>query len=269
MSMVNVRGVDVFYRESGQGTPIVLIHGTGGNADVWSSVFDSLARDHRVIAYDRRAHSRTKAAPPLPVENYSTHGEDAAGLLQALSAVPAIVVGWSGGGLAALHLATRHPELIAGLILEEPPFLAMTNLTPEAGETFQRVEQLASEGRLREAAETFLRFALSYRTGGTAFDTFDPALRESILANAATLLPELHAGTGEELTADHLQRITCPVTCLVGDLTPQLLVDATERLVRLLPQARITRIAGAAHAMHLDQPDQFVDAVRSAVVACV
>lgn len=47
MSMVNVRGVDFFYRESGQGAPIVLIHGAAGNADVWSSVFDLLARDHR------------------------------------------------------------------------------------------------------------------------------------------------------------------------------------------------------------------------------
>jgi len=82
-------------------------------------------------------------------------------------------------------------------------------------------------------------------------------------------LPELQAGTGEELTADHLRRITCPVTCLVGELTPQVVVDGTDRLVRFLPHARITRITGAAHAMHIDQPDQFVDAVRSAVVACV
>jgi pimeloyl-ACP methyl ester carboxylesterase len=269
MSTINVRGTDFFYRESGDGTPILLIHGAAGNADVWSSVIESLARDHRVISYDRRAHTRSKAAPPPTAETYLTHGDDAAALLQAFSTAPAIVVGWSSGGLIALHLASRHPELIAGLILEEPPFLLATNLTPDAGATFQRVEQFAAEGRFRDAAETFLRFAVSYRTGGSAFDTFDPALRESLLANASTLLCELQAGTGEELTPDQLRRIICPVTCLVGDLSPRFYVDATERLIRLVPQAHITRIADAAHAMHIDQPNRFVDAVRSAVVGAM
>jgi pimeloyl-ACP methyl ester carboxylesterase len=266
MSMVNIRGVDFFYRQSGHGSSLMLIHGAAGHADVWSSVFESLARDHRVIAYDRRAHTRTKAAPPPPVGTFVTHAEDAAALLQALAAAPATVVGWSSGGLIALHLASRHPDLVARLILEEPPFLVGTNLTPTAGATFQRVEQLGGEGRVREAAETFLRFAASYRTDGTAFDTFDPALRESMLANAATMLTELQAGTGEELTVDQLRRITCPVTCLVGDLTPQVIVDGTDRLVRLIHHAHVTRITGAAHAMHIDQPDRFVDTVRSAVV---
>jgi pimeloyl-ACP methyl ester carboxylesterase len=65
---------------------------------------------------------------------------------------------------------------------------------------------------------------------------------------------------------DQLRRITCPVTCLLGDLTPQIIVDGTDRLVRLIHHAHVTRITGAGHAMHIDQPDRFVDAVRSAVV---
>jgi pimeloyl-ACP methyl ester carboxylesterase len=269
MPLINVRGINFFYQEAGEGAPLLLIHGGAGNADVWSSIFESLARDHRVIAYDRRAHTRSKAAPPPPAQNYSTHGEDAAALLQALAAAPATIVGWSGGGLTALHLASRHPTLVSCLVLEEPPFHVLTNLTPDAVPVFQRIEQLAGEGRLRDAAEAFLRFACSYRTGGTAFDTFEPALRESMLANAGTLLPEIQAGGGEELTAEQLQGITCPVTCLVGELTPEVIVAGTDRLVRLLSHARIIRIAEAAHAIHIDQPERFVDAVRSAVVASV
>jgi len=267
MPTINVRGIDFFYQESGSGPPILLIHGAAGDADVWASVFASLARRHRVIAYDRRAHTRTKAAPPPPAENYSTHGEDAGALLQALGAAPAIVLGWSGGGLAALHLASKHPDLVTSLILDEAPFQVLTNLTPDAAATFQHVGQLAGEGRLRDAAETFLRFASSYRAGGTAFDTFTPAIRESMLANASTLLAELQAGTGEELTVDQLRQVTCPVTCLVGELTPEVLLGGTERLVRLLPQARVMQIAGAAHVMHIDQPERFVEAVESAILA--
>jgi pimeloyl-ACP methyl ester carboxylesterase len=268
MSLINVRGIDFFYQEAGEGAPILLIHGATGNADVWSSVFEPLARDHRVIAYDRRAHTRSKAATPPPAEYYSTHGDDAAALLQALAATPATVVGWSGGGLTALHLASKHPSLVSCLILEEPPFQIISNLTPAVAAVIRRVEQLVGEGRLRDAAEAFLRFALSYRTGGGAFDTLEPALRESMLGNGGTLLPEISVAV-EGPSAAQLQRITCPVTCLVGELTPEVVTACADRLVRILSHARIIRIAGAAHAIHIDQPERFVDAVRSAFVTGV
>jgi pimeloyl-ACP methyl ester carboxylesterase len=267
MPLINVRGIDFFYREAGEGAPLLLIHGGGGDADVWSSVFEILARDHRVIAYDRRGHTRSKAAFPPPAEYYSTHGDDAAGLLQALGAAPATVVGWSGGGLTALQLAWTHPTLVSSLVLEEPPFQVFSNQTPDSGAVFQRVEQLAAAGRLRDAAEAFHRFAVSYRTGGSAFDTFEPALRESLLENDEALIAELQAVRLEEVSAERVQGIACPVTCIVGELSPPMIGAATDRLLRLLSHARVIRIADAAHAIHIDQPERVVDAVRSAVVA--
>ena len=59
MSTVAVDGVELFYREQGSGSPVLLIHGTAGNADLWSEVFDALAVDRRVSAYDRRGCSRS------------------------------------------------------------------------------------------------------------------------------------------------------------------------------------------------------------------
>jgi pimeloyl-ACP methyl ester carboxylesterase len=266
MPLIKVRGIEFFYREAGEGTPLLLIHGALGSADVWSSVFESLARDHRVIAYDRRAYSRSKAAPAPAGQYFTTHGDDGATLLQALAAAPAAVVGWSGGGLTALHLATRHPELVTCLVLEEAPFEAVANPTPDFAAALERVAQLAGEGRLRDTAEAFMRLVFSYRTGGSAFDSLPLELRESMLANAATLMPEVQAASGE-VTIEQLQGITCPVTCLVGELSHEMFVTATDRLVQVISHARVVRIPGAPHAMHVDQPERFVDAVRSAILA--
>lgn len=266
MPLISVREIDFFYREAGEGSPLLLIHGALGSADVWPTVFESLARDHRVIAYDRRRYARTKAAPATPDQYFTTHGDDAAALLQALAAVPAAVLGWSGGALTALHLAARHPGLVNCLILEEAPFQVAASPTPEAAAAIQRVGQLTGAGRARDAAEAFMRFVFSYRTGGSAFDAFDPELRESMLANAATLMPEVQAGSGE-VTVEQLQGITCPVTCLLGESSHEVFATATDRLVQVISHARVVRIPGAPHAMHIDQPEPFVDAVRSAVVA--
>lgn len=265
MPLINARGVDLFYREAGEGHPLLLIHGTGAHADVWSPAFEMLARDHRVIAYDRRAHTRSRAAIPPPAENYAIHGDDAAALLEALGAAPAAVMGWSGGGLVALDLASRHPSLVTDLILEEPPYQLAVNPTPDAEEMLGRVLELVRQRQPSEAAEAFVRWAVSYRTGGSAIDRFDPALVQSLLDNAETMLAEMQSGSGEELTSERLEKITCPVTCLVGELTQESFVACTDRLLRRLPKARLIRIANAAHAIHFDQPERFVEAVRSAI----
>lgn len=140
-----------------------------------------------------------------------------------------------------------------------------SNPTPDSAEIVQRVGQLAREGRAREAAEAFLRYTGSYRTGGTAFDAYEPALREALLGNAEALMAELLAGPLEEVSTERVRGISCPVTFLVGELTPEAIVAATDRLIRLLPQARVIRIPDAAHAIHIDQPELVVDAVRSAL----
>ncbi len=267
MPLINVGGIEFFYREAGEGAPLLLIHGALGSAEVWPVVFDLLASDHRVISYDRRAYSRTKADPAPPGQYFTTHGDDAAALLKALAAAPAAVLGWSAGGPTALHLAIRHPELVSCLVLEEgAPLQLAASPTPDWAAAVQRVGQLTGEGRSREAAEAFMRFVFSYRTGGSAWDAFNPELRESMLANATTLMPELDPASGE-VTVEQLGGIACPVTCLLGELTHEMFVTATERLVQLISHARVLKVPGASHAMHIDEPERFVDAVRFAVAA--
>jgi pimeloyl-ACP methyl ester carboxylesterase len=79
-------------------------------------------------------------------------------------------------------------------------------------------------------------------------------------------MPEVNAGSGE-VTAEQLRGIACPVTCLLGELSHAVFATATDRLVQLISHTRVMKIPGAPHAMHIDQPERFVDAVRSAVAA--
>jgi pimeloyl-ACP methyl ester carboxylesterase len=261
MASIAVEGTELFFEERGSGSPILLIHGTGGNADVWTPVLDDLAGGHRVIAYDRRGLSRSVHAP---VSDYAVHVRDAAGLLRALDAAPATVVGWSAGGLVALGLAIEAPELVAGLVLEEPPLHLRKHPAWGPIRAIGSAKVLSLVGRERQGARVFMRWALSYRTGGTAFDRMPEALQEALLANALAVMGELDAGTGEEMTRERIAAIRCPVRCLVGDLTPKPIVKATDRLLEMLPQATCVTIEGAAHAIHLDQPGPFVEAVQRA-----
>ena len=117
MASEMVNGVVLHYEERGSGPPLLLVHGTGTYADIWSPVLDGLARAYRVIAYDRRGFARSS---PAPRGGLAEHARDAAALLNALGASPATVVGWSGGGVFALDLAASFPDCVAALVLAEP-----------------------------------------------------------------------------------------------------------------------------------------------------
>jgi esterase len=112
--------VRLYYEERGNGPPILCIHGAGGTALAWADAVDKLARLGRVIAYDRRGCARSERPQPYARTSVGEHADDAAALLHALAAVPAIVVGRSYGGTVATDLALRYPDRVRALILLEP-----------------------------------------------------------------------------------------------------------------------------------------------------
>jgi 3-oxoadipate enol-lactonase len=100
----------------GVGAPILLLHGLGATGALnWAPCFEPLADRGQVIAIDHRGHGR---GPRVGRQfRLVDCADDAAAVLRAMVARPAIVVGYSMGGPIALLLARRHPELVDGLIL--------------------------------------------------------------------------------------------------------------------------------------------------------
>ena len=120
MSIAHVNGVALYYEERGGVEPIVCIHGTSSSAAVWGDAVDELAQHGRTISYDRRCCFRSERPEPY-VTNVHQHADDAAELIEALDAAPAIVIGRSYGGETAIDLALRYPERVRALVLLEIP----------------------------------------------------------------------------------------------------------------------------------------------------
>jgi pimeloyl-ACP methyl ester carboxylesterase len=250
---------------SGAGPPLLLIHGTGGDGDVWLPSLPRLARRHRVIAYDRRAFGRSTGPPHVGPRAHAAHAADAAALLEALSpSQPALVVGWSAGAIVALHLAAEHPERVRALALVEPPLWARS--AHDLGMTLGMARLLwhALRGRPREATAAFYRAVTRYRDGGNGFDALSPSLREQIVAAAPAVLAELRSGTGEDLTPERLARIGCPATLILGARSSPMFARLGDRLAQAMPGLARVTVAGVGHLMMLEAPDAFADAVAAA-----
>jgi 3-oxoadipate enol-lactonase len=112
-------GVRAFVRSTAPvpgATPTMLLHGLGATGALnWAPLFGPLGRTSQVVAIDHRGHGR---GPRVGNRfRLADCADDAAAVIRAIDAGPALVVGYSMGGPIAQLLALRHPDLVAGMVL--------------------------------------------------------------------------------------------------------------------------------------------------------
>jgi pimeloyl-ACP methyl ester carboxylesterase len=113
-----VNGLKMYYEThgaGGSGHPLVLLHGAFGFTEAWATILPALTKARQVIAIELEGHGRTRDLDrPL---SYQQMAEDTAALLRQLKIKDADVFGYSMGGVVALGVAIRHPELVRKLAI--------------------------------------------------------------------------------------------------------------------------------------------------------
>jgi pimeloyl-ACP methyl ester carboxylesterase len=252
--------VRLYYEERGQGAPIVCIHGTSSSAMVWRpAAIETLARLGRVITYDRRGCTRSERPEPYAT-SVVEHADDAAALIEALEAAPAVVIGRSYGGETALELALRAPEKVRALALLEA---AALTLDAEAMAWANELRRTVEEAAARDpdsVAEILLRRVL----GDGTWEGFPPALREMFAANSPAILAEFR-GPWLEATADDLSRVSVPTLLVAGSDSPPAFRRVTDLMAAAIPGPTAAIVPGG-HLIDPGSPEviAFVQAVLAA-----
>src|SRR6516164_3535422 len=132
---VTVLGFRLHYLEAGRGTPVVLLHGLGGDGSRWGPNIEPLARDFHVFALDQIGFGESDK----PLANYHTGmlAEFLVGFLKAAGIPKASLVGNSMGAGVALYTAVHYPDMVDRIVLADgggfrSPNAAATPPTPEA-----------------------------------------------------------------------------------------------------------------------------------------
>jgi pimeloyl-ACP methyl ester carboxylesterase len=124
----DVNGVSYYYEISGQGDPLLLLHGGLGSMEMFGQVRSALAPHRQVIAVDLHGHGRTA----LGVRHIDLieQGNDMAGMLRAIGVTRADVMGYSMGAQVAFQFSTQHPEMVRRLVMVSGGF-AQDGFHPE------------------------------------------------------------------------------------------------------------------------------------------
>jgi 3-oxoadipate enol-lactonase len=252
------RGARLRVFEGGDGPALLLVHGYGGAA--WN--FDAMASmlpDRRLIVPDLPGHG---ASSPLPAAPSLAAFADAVG---ACLDGPADVFGHSLGGVVALRLAERHPQLVRSVVLAASAGISSSTRMAEITIT---LAGLVRPGRL--AARVADRIAPSRRLRRLVFGALEVSnpdvLPERVVHGflRGALLHTDVLGAGVALAADdprvNLDRVQCPVLCLWGGRDRQVpLEDGFEYARRLRAPLRV--IADCGHLLIGERPEVCVRAL--------
>src|SRR3954449_10698015 len=125
-------GVPLHYAQRGDGPAVLLVHGLASDARALGPVAEAIAAaGARAIAYDRRGYGESGAPEPYEGTTVEEQAQDAAALLRAVGAAPAIVAGDGFGALIALDLVKRHGGLVRAVLLSDPALFALVPAATE------------------------------------------------------------------------------------------------------------------------------------------
>jgi pimeloyl-ACP methyl ester carboxylesterase len=227
---------------------------------------EAFAARYRVVAYSRRCHYPNPWIAYPPDYSLATERDDLAAFLRRMNLASVRLVGSSYGAYTAALVARDHPELVRSLVLGEPPILALLVGNSPTGTLyaqFQRhlvhhVQPLLRANQLEEGVRAFIDGVI----GPGAFDQMPSSVREVTLQNARTLAAEVGLTPERDpFTCDDARRIRVPTLLLRGERSPAFLHRILDELVRCLPQHETVTIPAASHAMHLQNPSAYNEAV--------
>lgn len=234
------------YHLEGTGEPLVFLHGVGSTREVWGPQMEAFAERFLCLAVDMRGHGESAApAETITVERWAL---DVIELLLELGATPAHLCGLSLGGVVALEVWRRRPELVRSLVLAD---------------SWARHEDAAAglPARLAAIDATPLPVLARQRMPAVLAPGTDPALVERSIEVMAAKDVACYRRSNEVLwvqdQTDSATTVSVPTLVLVGELdtiTPPALSRA---LAGLIPGARLAVIPGAGHLSNADHPAEF------------
>lgn len=247
-TMVDANGTQLYYELRGSGPALLFIPGAEGDAEEYARVAGLLRDEFTILAYDRRAYSRSPRPEGYNGTTVEEQADDAAALLDATGLAPATIWGNSSGAIIGLSLVLRHPDAVSAAMLHEPPLFAGMS---DVGKVLGFLKQATANGKV-----PFLRGL----TGDVIYDSFSQDYKARLAADRTWIDFEFDNFEYYLPSDEELARVSTPVEVLCGSESPPFFMDAATWLAQRLGTS--VAVMPGNHGAHYSLPDEVAKAIR-------
>lgn len=246
-------------RETGAGTPLVLLHAFPLSSAMWLEQRNGLADCARVITPDLRGFGGSTLGADEP--SLAEMADDVAAMLDKLGHDRVVLGGLSMGGYVTMAFLRRHPERVVGLVLAD------TKATADTTEAATNRERIATTLLEDPDSQVLLTDVLPTLVGETTVSRRAlvygrvRALVQNAPAPAVVWAERAMAGRPDSF--DVLAETRVPVLVVVGEEDGLAPPSDAEAMVGALPDATLVRIPASGHLSAVETPDAFNDATRA------
>jgi len=252
MPFLDRDNVKIYFEVHGSGTPLLLSHGYSSTSGMWHGQIEAFSRDHKLIIWDMRGHGQSSYPEDQSAYSEAHTVDDMTALLDHICGAgsTAVVGGLSLGGYMSLAFYRLHPQRVKALLIID------------TGPGFKK--DSAREAWNADARRTGDRFE---RDGLGLLQTMSPE-RAMVSHRNSKGLARAARGMLTQRDAkviESLGNIKVPSLVVVGaDDKPFL--AASEYMTKKIPGAKKVVVPDAGHAVNIDQPKAFVEAVMPFLV---
>lgn len=264
MPEAEINGARLYYEIHGEGYPVILTHGLGGDSTMWAFQLPEFRKKRKVVIWDVRGHGRSETTE----NGYSIDQfvEDLHGLMDYLGIEKAHIGGLSMGGWISWRFALAYPEATRSLVLSDSagmPHKQAPEQREQQRQMFEASAHIAEKyGRERLADATIsMMFAEDFiRNRPDVIDMVKERIKNDPGVGYARTVKGLFMDfiqNPPENSHERLARITVPTLIIAGDkdiLTP---LPTQEALHEAIEGSRFEVISGSGHVPPVEKPEQW------------
>lgn len=248
--------MNLFFREGGEGVPIVILHGLFGSSDNWLSIAKALSESHKVYAVDQRNHGQS---PHDEIFNYEIMADDLKDFLEQHQIKKPIILGHSMGGKVAMQFAVDNPDMLEQLIIVD---IAPKSYPVHHDEILEGLESLnLSEIKSRGEADQLLTEYVP-EIGTRQF------LLKNIGRNSEGLFWKINLAVirgnigiiGHSLAENTI--FDKPTMFINGRNSNYIKESDGSLIYQHFPNAKLNTINNSGHWVHAEQPTEFLRLVK-------
>ncbi len=248
MPEVTANGLQIHYRDVGDGFPIVFLHGFTGSTRNWALTVPALWDRFRCVSLDHPGHGQSEKATDTAFYAIPNMAAVAYAAIREIGIEECYLVGHSMGGMISQHVILDHPQLVRALVLVDTAAAPITGFESANAKLRQtaRAEGIEAAFDLR-----------SKRDPRAADPTFLRLWREQfVMTSVEAYIGGSLAMENREPVLDRLASLTVPTLIVCGENDEPFLQPSRE-MQAAIPGSELMIIAGAGHGPAMERPADF------------